>query len=404
MRCLRRSVLVASVAAGLAAVAGCKLKPAAKKAPPPPAPTVESFRLADADAAVAARPAAVFDSAALKGFVEECKGLADDLKKLPIVPDDISIDAPEETVLEKVGIDPARVGRVEVSLNFEKEMLVAALESEVALDAQVVMKKIAELAGTEFVKVGSHAGVDLHSPEEEPEELAIAFVDEKLVVMGGGAGSAEAVKKGIDNLKAKRPVAYAGKLAAVLEGAPADAVLVVGLVTSEKMAEDLSFPAAGASEMAQKAESVLVSVTAGEAFDIAIRATMKDQADADEMRADAAAKVDEAREQVDEQVRQIDTQIEKLKAAGLPPDQIEQTLAALPDFRPVQALLAGVKLGGSGNVLEASGTLRPDVMETVKSLMPMLQMMLGGMGGPPMPGMGPPGPAPKMAPGGSMPR
>jgi hypothetical protein len=137
----------------------------------------------------------------------------------------------------------------------------------------------------------------------------------------------------------------------MLKEAHSDATIVVAAKLGSDIAKVAPPQVASMAKAAEDLKSVLLTVKAGDAFDVRCKATAKDAATAEAMR--------------------------KAATDGLAEAKVNPMLTQ-PQMKPVADLIKSVKIGGSGTALELSLTLRPDVMSAVQMMLPMI---MGGMMG-----------------------
>jgi hypothetical protein len=325
---------------------GCQDKPGAKDAKtvdaPPVAKAVEPVRIENEAVEVVVKPAAFMDAAVVQAFVDELKKL-----KLPMMPVDLSEKSPEESLKELLGMDPASIISITASLDpvNEKALVTAVASEDVALED--VLAAFGATAGEEFAKIAEHQGVALYGPEGETE-AAIAFVDARVVVVGDIAD----LKTGIDAYKAgKLPKAPAG-IATLLKDAPAGANLVIAVDMTAEMQS--AAPAAGLDPaLAEGVSSVLIALTAADQLDIFVKVVAKTDEAAAQMREMAAGGLETAKAQV-------------------------VPMFGGAEGKPVVDAVNGVRIAGSGKIVEATASIGADVVAPVGNVLSVLFQM-GGM-------------------------
>ena len=321
------------------AQAGCQLKKVPKTAP---------FRMADADVAVEVKVGELLGSDFV-GELEKAEGL-------PMAPEQMKGKSLDEIVRSYLGIQSSDIQIAAVSVNTAKEKFLAVLVSAKAIDSKAVLAKLAEEEGAKFAEVAKHAGVSLYAPEGEADDVVLAFVGDKLIVIGGQAE----VKNGLDNWKAGRSVKYGADIAGMLANAPPDATLTVAAVPSPKSLEAAPMPAF------KGIKTVLVTARFGADLALTVSLNAKDESSAKDIRDMAAGGIAAAKQTMD--------------PAGAPPEMAKH-------FGPIKDLLSSVNVGCEGAVVKMSATVKPEVIDAAGALIPPML----GMGGPPVPG-GMPGP------------
>jgi hypothetical protein len=323
-----------------AAVLGC-----GTKGGPGIRPT-DAFGLADANVIVTGN---VADVAGSKFYTDLMK----ELKKLPGVVDDEKKSV-DDKVKESLGLDPSDVQRIVAHVNTDSKSFVAAAVSKAPVDRDAVIAAAAE-GGPKLEKQETHAGVDLYAPSKDEAEV-LAFPGPNLVV----AGTKDAVKKGIDRLKAGKALRVTGKAADVLSAASKGSGLVVVVVPTPDLAKMAAgaAPVPGIDDATEMISAVTVVAKAAEALDLSVVVEFKADKDAEDARKQAEEGLAEAK---------------------------KEPMLGQGGMEPLKAVLDSVKIGGTGKSVEVKATARADVAKTVPALMGLVMMKMMGGG---MPGMG----------------
>jgi hypothetical protein len=250
----------------------------------------------------------------------------------------------EKSIEEKIGVDLSRVERLDVSFTAgEPRRVVAAALFKGPYDKAALIERISRFAEGEQAVLDSHNGVDLCLPANR-EAFAFAFVAPTALAFG----DVEAIKAAIDGLKSDKAVALPPKVKELMDGAPADAALVVVVPSPARLAElqgrlpvnvDLS-----------GIESMSVAVTAGENLDMRVRVNAVDAA--------AAGRI----------LSSLELSVEKAKAAAS-----AMTASGMP---PVDGG-DGFDIGTSGEMIEVNATLTPDIIGAASPFVSMALMRAG---------------------------
>lgn len=347
----KRAAAAAFLCAAVVAViwivqAGCC--PAAK-------PSADAFNLPTADVVVRAKIAELDASKFVKEFSEK-------IKALPMVQAAMQGKDTSDLTKSSLGVEAKDIAALNMSLHTESEKVLGCVVCKVDIDADKVIGTLAEEGQLEVNKAGEHAGVTLYSmkmagmgmmpmPAEMPE-MIVAFPDKRLMAVG----TADEVKKGIENYKACKTVGHSAEVSGLLAKAPKDASVTVAVAVKAD-------PAAGANDV----KGALITAKAGADLKLSASIQAKDKAAADKMR-----------EQVSGGVAGIKAQ---MSPEGAPPEAVQQ-------MKPIVDLLDGVVVGGAGDVVELGVTVKSDVVEALPVIMGM--MMMQAMGGGAQGGMGAP--------------
>ena len=328
------------IKAAVAVVAAVALVGCGKKPPP----TGEaSFRLEDPTMVVRASPARLFRSKAFHGLFKEIRKLPD--KMAPSYLDAIPRAEEMEALL---GVDPATIERLHASLDRRGETrIVIAVALRAPVDRERFLAGMSKGAGKEYAKLGSHGGVDLHGAGGD-KGGAVCFPGERLVA----GGTAEELRRCLADYAAGRAGTYPATLRRALGEAPADVDLVVAFVMTPETAKELA--AAGLPVDAGKVDVVTVAVKAGDELDVALQLRMKERAEAARMR------------------EQLGGSIGAFK---------DNPLLAKGTMKPLNDLLASVKVGGSGRMVRIEFKARPEVVKVAASLAELYRTLFGGTDG-----------------------
>jgi hypothetical protein len=323
------SILVCCVVC--VALVGCGTKPP---------PTGEaSFRLEDPTTVVRASPERLFRSKAA------C-GLLDEIRKLPkkTAPSYLEAIPRAEDMKELLGVDPATMERLHASLDRRKAaraVIVVALRAPCRRERFVA--GMSEGAGREYRKLGLHGGIDLHGSGGD-RDGAVCFPGERLVA----GGTAAELKGCLADYAAGRAGTYPVPLRRALGEAPADADLVVAFVMTPGTAKELA--AMGLPVDAGKVDVVTASVKAGDELDVTLQLRMKERADAARMR----------------------DQVGGFK---------DNPLFANETMKPLNDLLASMKVGGSGRMVRIEFKARPGIVKAAAALAGLYRTLFGGADG-----------------------
>ncbi len=240
--------------------------------------------------------------------------------------------APHEALREKYGIDLSAVEAVAFTMDPERNTFVLAAATRAPVEPETWLAALPRMRGGGVLeRFDTYGGVELYAPPREYAG-ALAFPAGQVVA----AGSTPELMRGIDAMKAGTPPPYPNSIARLLEAAPARAEAIVAFVPTRRLMEELTAAAGGPSfaQVAERAEGVLLAVTARETLEVEVRMFM---------RTDAAAAA--AREEA---------------LAAL--EGLESTLGAAgvrAEVRPLVRLVDDVRVGGTGSVVEIGVTIPP---------------------------------------------
>ncbi|MHC5055796.1 MAG: hypothetical protein ACYTKD_13885 [Planctomycetota bacterium] len=324
-----------------AAVTGCGQKGGGGIRP------TDAFGLANADVMVTGDLASVAGSKFYTEITKEpaqLPGFAGEEKQ--------SID---DTVKSKLGLGPADVQRIVAHANFADEKLVVAALAKGPVDRDAVIAGLSE-GGPKLEKQATHAGVDLYAEAPE-DDTVLAFPQPNLVV----AGAQDAVKKGIDRLKAGKALQAKGKAAGLLSAASKGSGLVVVVVPTPALAKMAAgaAPVPGIDDATEMISAVTVVAKAAEALDLGVVVEFKADKDAED-----------ARKQAKEGLAEVK----------------KEPMLGQGGMEPLKAVLDSIKIGGAGKCVEIKATARADVAKTVPALMGLVMMKMMGGGAPGMGG------------------
>jgi len=248
---------------------------------------------------------------------------------------------PHELLRGRYGIDLSEVEAVVFTVDPERNAFVLAAATCGPVDRDTWLSALPKMRGGGVLeRFDTYGGVELYAPPREYAG-AVCFPGRQIVA----AGSTAELMRGIDAKSAGKSVPYHPVIARLLASAPARAGIVVAAVPTPKLMEEVSLAAGGPSftRISEKAEGILVAATARETLDIEARIFMRTPADAEAAR-------DEAR------------------AALM---GIERTLGkagSLAEARPLVKLVDGVRVGGTGKVVELGVTVPPGVIAPLVGL------------------------------------
>jgi hypothetical protein len=197
------------------------------------------------------------------------------------------------------------------------------------------------------VKLGSHGGVDPHGAGGD-KGGAVCFPEARLVA----GGTVADLKKCLADHAAGKGGTYPAPLRRALGEAPADVDLVIAAVVTSETAKELA--AAGLPVDAAKVDVVTAAVKAGDELDVTLQLRMKERAEAAKMRD---------------------------RLGGSLGGYKDNPLLAKGSMKPLNDLLASVKVGGSGRMVRIEFKARPGIVKVAASLAGPYKTLFGGADG-----------------------
>jgi len=309
-----RGVVTAALVA--AAVVGCARKGARSFRP------VDAFGPADADLVVKASPAGIIGSRFYSQAIEAISGMPG--SSFP------GGKPPEAVLEEEMGVDATDIVELAVCADLGTDEFTIAATTGKPFDRDAALAFMSK-GGPKIEKLEAHGGVDLLGAKGE-EDTVVAFPTANLVVLG----TKDAVRQGIDRLKAGKAAKLGSRMAGALDAAPEGHDLVVAVVATPGLAKT----AAGVArlpDVAQKLAFAAMAMKVGDSLDLDVIAEFNTEEDAREAREQATRHIEAEKSRTLEQA----------------------------EMEPLRALLEGIKIGGEGKVAELTVSVPADAVKAL---------------------------------------